>query len=940
MSNEKNFISSLQQLINQSQADRSFDGIGITRNKELAAMASKLRRPIEEKRIDPSKNDGSITPIVPMATQISRTIMSRVEDSENTFKLFPDIELCALIIVASIVSPKDMLKTEVNFKLESTDWPATLSNEISDLIRREVTESYKFFDEIYDILYEALFLAGSHVKLVLPEAAVDYLINHESTIATESIRNAELFENDFKRPKALGHLGSPSETTSKVSAMESMFSGVENRAYDPSLFVKQVQQPEDGDVNLNALQDLAKENLEVYDNYHFLKVPELIEKSRKQKIADISNTRLKLVVGQVYASENYLREKSSKLKPTPNEMKNMLYKSATTGYMPSMAVPSKMNLRRRSVGRPLVMTLPPESVIPIYLPGNYKKHVGYFIMTDLDGNPVTVDSVMTEYGNGYAAMQQSDRLGAAGTGSLLTDRAKKNIITDNYTPVIEQMAVLYSEIVERDLLQRLSKGGIYNQELEVSMNTEISRIMLARALQSKMTRLVYVPAEYVTYFAFKYHRNGVGRSYLDDLSNITSMRAMVLFSQVWAQVKSSISVVKTHLVFDPRDADPYKTIEVVKHLLARSRQQMFPNGLKRYGDFTDWIQRAGIELSWEGHPQLPNTTMDTEAKNLEHTLPNGDLEENLRHLTYMHFGLTPETVDAARREDFATSVTSRGILLSKRIMMLGKFFNIDMTDYVQKLVANDEVIQDKIIEIFEANQKDVLGLLKEEDQTLMTNGSAEDRVRITRRLMNEVINRIRLSVPEPDSTSNINMKTEIEEYEAILDKVLDNMVGSEVLVAGLVGDEASQFAETAKQAMKAELMRRFFTENNIVREAFDIVEKGEDGMPTARMSESIQNFTMNVAGVVLDLLKRSEGMKDAITKDMEKMSVSMDNSGSDFEGDNTSPDNDGTGGFEDFDVNGGEPPIDDMSNPDDEGTGGNVPEEEEGEENKTPPEEE
>ena len=903
-------MTELHALITNGRQSGKASELGITKSPTIAAMISKLNEPLEKKALDPSVEGGGLNQIYPSVGQITRQVMSRVENAENTFKLFPDIELAAQIIISSIVSPKDMLKSELNFKLDAGEWPVEVVSKITDLIRDEITQTYGIEDELYDILRDALFRAGSHPKLILPEAAVDHVINMDQVSAMESISQTDLFvQNTVDKIKPLGILGNPHVSNAKVvSALESIFtpagSGITN--YDQSLYVDRSKLDWiDSEIFVaEKIADLAANNISVIDNVHFLKVPELIKKGQQARVTKAISGDRAVVPSTIFATESRKGEnfKEIQKKISGGQLKDVLYKGPKSGYKPFISVPGKMSLRRRSVGRPLVMSVSAESVIPVYAPGDYKNHIGYFIAVDVDGNPITLDSTVAEFGQGMSSINQSDRAGG-NVSNYLTERATRNIVGDDFTPIINDMATIYAEVIEKDLMQRMA-NGLYHQEVEIGRDLEIYRVMLTRSLQSRATRLLYVPGEYVTYFAFKYHRNGVGRSYLDDLSNIIGMRAMALFSSLWAKVRSSISTVKTTINFDPKDPDPIKTIEMVKHLIARSRQQYFPNGLRSVSDFTGWIQSAGIELSWEGHPHLPKTTLETESKNIDHVKPDDTLDETLRHMTYMHFGLSPETVDAAARTDFATTVQQQGVLFSKRILMLGKTFGVDMTDYVRKLVSNDEIIQQKIVDILIAHKADIDRMLDEQG---VERGNTEDqaeRVRLTRRLLADIIGRITVGVPEPDTTSLINMKTEIENYEAIIDKAIEYVISEEMLPSDLVGDDANQHISSMKSIWKAYLMRQFLSDNNIVPEVFDIVAKNNDGKVSTVVNEEITDYTKTAVSLIVDIIARMSKARDAVTNDLNTLGSEpgepVDSGGGDYGSDNS----DSEAGGDDFGMGG------------------------------------
>ncbi|NYW24484.1 hypothetical protein C6506_28745, partial [Escherichia coli] len=89
-------------------------------------------------------------------------------------------------------------------------------------------------------------------------------------------------------------------------------------------------------------------------------------------------------------------------------------------------------------------------------------------------------------------------------------------------------------------------------------------------------------------------------------------------------------------------------------------------------DLVNWIQRAGLQFSYENNPLIPEVKIDFENANLSHTVPDSDLEEELRKQTIIALGLPPETVDNGFNPEFATTVVNNNILLSKRVLIYQK----------------------------------------------------------------------------------------------------------------------------------------------------------------------------------------------------------------------------------------------------------------------------
>ena len=872
--NQSDFITEVQAIINRPGAQRPASSI--VKNMDVAAVVSKFVKPREQSLFRPSEPNADVGMINSGIEQISKTIMGRIEDNENIFKLFPDIELAIQIIISSILSPKDMVKSELIYRAKDSALPAQMVSKMVQYVREEIEKYYKLEDELPTILRDALFKSGSHVKAILPESAVDQLINSKTTLTTESMYSEDIFiSKDGSKVRHLGLLGDPHDKKESKRGLvfESALRARAQASYNAALYTSGFENKTDF-VQVDRLKEVMAKVIEVTDNFQFLKVPKLIETVNQQSVTRLTGSKL---TQRVMAAEQYYQYEAQKSgKPTPGELTNMLYKGANTDYKPFLNVPTQSNLRRKSIGRPLVMTLPSEAAIPVHVPGDVSKHIGYFVPVDIDGNPVTVDSAAYDSGQGLSSMLQSDKSNTS-LSSLLTEKARRNLGNDGIVPTIEHLGELYADIVERDLMERLIKGA-YGKQLQISRNNEIYRIMLMRTLKSQMTRLVYIPAEYITYFAFNFHRNGVGKSYLDDLSNITSLRAMVLFSKVMAKVKSSIATTHVNVTLDQRDHDPVKTIEMAKHLVAKARQQYFPHGLNRVVDLTDWIQRAGIEITFEGHPRLPETKFNFESRNTQHAMPDDDLEEIFRHQTYMHFGLSPETVDNAARADFATTIEQNSILFARRILMLSNTFTADITDYARKIISNDETILEGLTAILQEHKADIEGILTNEEKELFNQNPAS----FTTYLIQSFVEAFEVDLPKPDSTRNANQKTAIDAYEEMVDKGLNYIFSSDVLPQEF-GGATNEYVDAIKSAWKAALMRRWMADNNYTPELFDITNRSEDGQPMANLLEMTKSYTENIMLNIVSFLNKMKASKEAANKDIDKLNVGDSSGGSSSE---------------------------------------------------------
>lgn len=892
ISEQNGFVSEVRKIVQQMGGKKPAGSI--LTDPELASVIAKLQRPRD--RIDTaiSNPDGASGMTVAGAQEISRSIMARMEDNQNTMQLFPDIELAEQIVISSILAPKDMGSSELIYKLADNRFPAVLTNELLGVLKEHISKNYKLREQCSDILFDAMFKKGSHVKAILPESAVDELINSNSVVATENIFPSDIFaDRTGSSLTSMNLLGSPvpKDTTERRNPKYVLESIVNAGAgVSPSIY------NEDESVR-KALEGLV----EVTDNYNLLKFQKLVDAISVSSVRKAVGTRLDKA-SMTFATESYkfFEGKKAEGKMTEEQMKQLLYRNSVSQYKPFLTIPSKDNLRRKSVGRPMVIDIPSEAAVPIHVPGSPEKHIGYMVPVDADGNFITLGSAF-DNATGMAGMMSSDKSNSS-LGSLLTEKARKNLATQNEQPTIENATEIYADIIEKDFLQRLANGK-YGRELRIGRNMDIMRIMLIRALKAQFTRLVYVPAEYVTYFAFKYHDNGVGKSYLDDLANITSLRALVLFSKTMARVKSSIETTHVNVKLDPRDHDPAGTLEKAKHLIAKTRQQFFPHGLNRVVDLTDWISRAGIQITFEGHPKMPTTSFDFETKNMQHPPPDDGLEEDFRYQTYMHFGLSPDAVDTAAKSDFATVIEKSSIMFSKRVTVWSDAFSEDLTDYARKILNNDNELIDALLEVLKNHKSEIDSMMTDEEKEFYTTHPKE----FSEFLIYQFSSSLKVDLPKPEFTSLQNMNTSFTDranaYKAAIEYVIDESV-----LPSDLGGEASNYVATLQKVWLAGLMRKWMAENNYVPEVMEISQLSEEGKPAIDLLELTESHSKNLMLAVATLLNKVKSARVATDADLAKINAGDSSSSgvstsSSSSSEDTGGGEEGGGGEDDFSSN-------------------------------------
>ena len=853
------------------------EAVNLTKsNPGLAVVASKLVKSNILGSFNKETGPQSSISMGQMAA-LAKIKQQSIIDNENIFEIFPDIERAKLILVSSVLAPKDMMSQQLNYRIDLPTVNPELLGKVVDVVEDEMETYYKFSDGLEDKVNEAMFVSGAHVTCVLPENMIDDIINNRQ-ISKESVANIGIKNG---RPKPLGILGSPIPSNHKRSASIESFN-IRRDAYNPEIVLEA-----GGNKKLQT-------SIEVYDNPDFLKLPLVLESANKSSIKSLMRANSRVGAGRVVAKES---------------MYDAFYKNGNNSMAQMYLSVDPAFSSRRSVGRPLRLKVPTESVIPVHYPGDPSKHIGYFVLVDPDGYFISrnsrKDHVFNSSGN---IMDFTNGNANGGLANNLLNKARSNLQrSDNADVSIDDMTRIFGQIIEENLLSRL-KNGMIGGQVEISGNEDIYQTMMARALSNRMTRIVFIPEEITIYHALKYYNNGIGKSYLDNLKIITGLRAILLFAKVTGAAKNAIAVTHVNMTLSDKDPDPARTIATAQNEVLKLRQQYIPLGINTATDLVDWVTRAGFEWSFEGHPGLPDTKFDFESKRIQHDLPDDELDESLRKQSYMYLGLPPEIVDNGFSADFATSVINDNILLARIVSQLQKIINRHNSKEVRVLCTYDTVIRDRIRTVLEENKNLVEATLTDEEARAFST----DPVTFLEDYMDIIIEAVSVELPRPDVGSLNNEKEAFAAYEEALDGALKYYISADTLPEAIIG-QFNGNVDAVAAVIKAYKMREWMVNNSYFADLSNIssldVTNDDSGI------DFITNIIQHISGSVTNGLKLFDQLKSlrfAADKDVENLSVDpnaaspdMSSSSSDDSGDGSSDDS-GEGDDGSTDASGGD----------------------------------
>lgn len=804
-----------------------------------------------------------------VAGDMTRSIV----DNENLLQMLPDLELAAQILISSILSPKDMMEAKLNYIAADGLTSSATSSAIVTIIQTYFTQVHNIGSMLPKMLRSVLFTSGSYPIAVIPESSIDHFINKDIVPDLQSYNfvTKELFEKDGEI-KNLGILGNGvNESQTSVSlSLEQYFTEQTSNFQRTSKFA--FEEYDNADL-ISAMRlespsvKLDKTEADFYlsftDNPEVLKIPGLTSKLADYEVSK----RLKLRSSLRVAAESFIKKDKSGL--SEQELYTMVARTPGGRTRQVNGLSPQENLQRSTVGTPLIMQLPPESVIPVYAPGQPDTHVGYYVIIDETGNPVSRNS------NPHYRDQLAQSFNMPGNAQhRLIQQAHAALVGMNCTSTnyIDYATRIYGDMVEAEMIARL-KNGLYKTNVAVTRNDEAYRLMMSRTMRAQNTQLLFVPKQMLTYFALDYNENGTGRSIMDDLKTINALRAVLTIASVYGSVRNSIGRTTVDIQLDPDDPDPEKSREKAMTAFAASRSSLLPIHLNRPLDIVSTLQQAGVEFSSSGSEKLPDMKVSISETQSNVQKPDTELDDNLRRMSFMRFGLSPETVDQGFAGDFATSVVANNILLSRRVKQTQEIIVPQVTSLIRMIIRGTDSLYEEIRQTIESNYESIQ--LSDDVKAMLVIDDDQEgtRTRVVDYTTETFINELQCELPSPDTTTAENQLEAFTSWKDLFDEILDAYITPDLFNEETDGKTLANNIERLKAIVLNYHIRKWCVDNGVMSELTSITARDGSGKPVVDLVGEHQNYVEEITELFAGIIKSTEKLGHNLDKIAEAAST-------------------------------------------------------------------
>ena len=405
--------------------------------------------------------------------------------------------------------------------------------------------------------------------------------------------------------------------------------------------------------------------------------------------------------------------------------------------------------------------------------------------------------------------------------------------------------------------------------------------------------------------AFDYDAKGMGRSLIDNMKVLISLRIQFMLAQIRAGIMNSIPETVVTLKIDEDDPDPKKTIQIGKVLALQSRSNAgLIVGASNIQTIEDRINQANIRIAIESdNPKVPQVGQDVTRNTADIPVPDSDTADKLEKFTTLGIGLPPEMVENSFQPEFAAQVLQANAINNLTSFQKQERFNPFLTTFIKIVMNSSPSIRTELREIVQSNIKVLLENVQEaagDDVEIDIEALDKTSVHvIIDYIVDKFTETLEVTLPAPASDNHEMKNEQMTQYEEKIDKAIGYILTQEVLPEDVVGERASEYIEKYGNIIKADMMRRWMIENDYFAEIMEYFTISSTGQQTFEKNKEIREMAIKSIKSVMDFFKESKN----IAKTVEAVAETnqMKTEGDEYSSsDSSSSDSDSGGGDDGF----------------------------------------
>lgn len=760
---------------------------------------------------------------------ISDTIYDRVRIYREIQEQLPDIKAAKRIRTSMILSPNDLMTLSLNYSCENSFLPPEVVRKLIEDVKSVFdSHEYDFKKYLKQITDDVTVDTGSYALAVIPEPAINDIVNAPDLVAIEQVvvKEIQRIKENSKGYSMVFGKGTEGFDYIKCSDNANLF----NRRND----------------KVRRSDILNYTIIESVENIQLRYLNAVKNQVRMKKRYEANFTAIE-GLNETIGTDVSGNESNNQLEI--NKFKNEIFHYKPSTIHNAIKVEQTDWAKRPAVGHPLTFHYPSQSVIPIHVPGDPSEHIGFLVLTGSDNNPLTTTMNSPAF---------NDFVMGTGTGvSTTIGSSYKEVISSisryqsgqscdyssGFNPA--ELLNIAKRIIEDDVTERLYNGTYNSSSQSVSCPENVALIMLSYRLADMQVNLQFIPANLMTYFALDYDELGVGRSCLEDVKLIASLRSALQLADTMAGIKNSIGNTKLHINVDALDSNISQTVESLIQRVAGVRAMTPILGNNPPNSIAQFMASAFMQVditadgaSNDGVIPIPETKIEVSEEAPNYPGPSEELKEDLRTKSLLGVGVPAELVDAASGIDFATTIIYSNLMLNKQTMEDQGILNNHITNHIRQFTMNSGRLMNMFV-----------NTIRSEKETIAKYFDGQGKYTI-KQLIDEFINHISVKLPEPNNTKHAAQLEAVNAYIGLVDAAIescitDGMIGKiiEAVTNSGDSDESNVTVEQMANIIKMNLVRKFMQSNGILPELFSLFDDSDDTTNLTDVINSMEGET-------------------------------------------------------------------------------------------------
>lgn len=726
------------------------------------------------------RSNFSANGIISYLKPIHKKIGEKMLDVEKMHALAPEIEQSRILVSSSILSPNDLQDGEFKFSFPNVpgvESDPELSAEIAEVFNQFFNGTLQLGLKSYDWIGDIQYKSGARPILILPCATQAELVSRTPEDVRKNLMELTpgfaSFDEFLKNNSSLDKKSTTVSDDYLYSGVELTFKDVLSQSESRSTLDELTPSMESFGVQAPIPKGKTRETIDsvLYGDEYVAGLESMIVTLKK-----------KLEEGDVIrVSENpeIVRFATQKKRMDKNAILTKLsgkYNSDTKVPITEQMVTLNANPENIAhFGHPAFIELPPESVTPVHIPGAPKEHIGYFVLIDQHGQPLTIEA---------SGMANNGQRGCSpGSAAGAYEAMFGSTVHQNYfggeNSISSSGNMIFQHLLDKYLRERM-KNITGRADLEISRMNAISSVMFYRLLEQKQTTLVYVPPPLLHYFAFDFRKDGTGKSKLEDVQFLLSLRTTLMMAQIVAMVNDAVEHKKIEFGVDDKVANLEMVMDLIANVFIAKNKL---NGSIDPSEIMRDMYSNALTLVPKSIPGLTDMTVEVQNGGGQSTKPDNELLEQITNLLVSHLDVPPAALNQMSEPEFARSLVTYNLFFAKKIARYQRIWCVLIQEFIRTFISFDPEFKKALWKVLETNGKkrSKEKLPKKVEKLRKDNPNKYTSDEVSQKMLAAIMEGVTVSLPTPNIVVDKTQFEELRAFMSNLDELANNFFNQDLI---------------------------------------------------------------------------------------------------------------------------------------------------------------